>query len=164
MNVYKNIRNPITSVFDALYVNLVLLAYLNNFVENQTTLESKIKPVIVMDKNQDNKALSDLALNWLANSPFLVKTNCLLEGRSGEDYKIDFMIENDNASKLVIKVADQGRTIGTNVINKMEKISKDLGFKTLLITNKVSVQAKHLAKRTDIMIMERDELETVLKK
>ena len=71
------------------------------------------------------------------------------------------MLENEK-SKLVIKVADQRRTIGTNLINKMEQISKDLGYKTLLISNKFSMQAKHLAQRTDIMIMERDELETVL--
>jgi hypothetical protein len=116
-----------------------------------------------MNKDQDTKALTDLALHWLNNSPFIIKKDCLLEGRSGEDYKMDFILENDK-SKLVVKIADQKRTIGTNLINKMEKISKDLGYKTLLISNRFSMQAKHLAQRTDIMIMERDELETVLDK
>ena len=114
-----------------------------------------------MDKVQDDKALADLALTWLNNSPFTIKKDILLEGRSGEDYKMDFMLENEK-SKLAIKIADQRRTIGTNIINKMEQISKDLGYKTLLISNKFSIQAKHLAQRTDIMIMERDELVTVL--
>lgn len=114
-----------------------------------------------VSNDQDHKALADLAINWLNNSPFTVKKNCLLEGRSGEDYNIDFMIENKVQSKLAIKVADQRRTIGTNLINKMEKLSKDLGYKTLLISNKFSMQAKHLAQRTDIMLLERETLETL---
>jgi hypothetical protein len=116
----------------------------------------------------NEKNLADLALKWLnESSPFAVKKNCLLEGKSGEDYKIDFMLESKNdkhetgPSKLAIKIVDQNRSLGTNVINKFENISKDLNVKTLIISNKFSIQAKHLAQRTDIMIMERDELESM---
>ena len=118
----------------------------------------------------NEKKLADLALKWLNESPFSVKKNCVLEGKSGEDYKIDFILESDlkkgiddSPSKLAIKVVDQNRSLGTNVINKFENISKDLNLKTLIISNKFSVQAKHLAQRTDVMIMERDELEFMSK-
>lgn len=118
----------------------------------------------------DEKNLVDLAMKWLNESPFMVKKNCILEGKSGEDYKIDFMLETslkkeneDSPSKLAIKVVDQNRSLGTNIINKFENISKDLNVKTLIISNKFSVQAKHLAQRTDVMIMERDELEYISK-
>ena len=120
-----------------------------------------------MDKEKD---LVELAMKWLNDSPFSVKKNCVLEGKSGEDYNIDFMLEStikketdEGLSKLAIKVVDQNRSLGTNVINKFENISKDLNVKTLIISNKFSVQAKHLAQRTDIMIMERDELEFMSK-
>lgn len=120
-----------------------------------------------MDKEKD---LVELAMKWLSDSPFSVKKNCVLEGKSGEDYNIDFMLEStlkketdEGLSKLAIKVVDQNRSLGTNVINKFENISKDLNVKTLIISNKFSVQAKHLAQRTDIMIMERDELEFMSK-
>ena len=118
----------------------------------------------------NEKNLVDLALKWLNESPFSVKKNCVLEGKSGEDYKIDFILESDlkkgiddSPSRLAIKVVDQNRSLGTNVINKFENISKDLNLKTLIISNKFSVQAKHLAQRTDVMIMERDELEFMSK-
>ena len=118
----------------------------------------------------NEKNLVDLALKWLNESPFSVKKNCVLEGKSGEDYKIDFILESDlkkgiddSPSRLAIKVVDQNRSLGTNVINKFENISKDLNVKTLIISNKFSVQAKHLAQRTDVMIMERDELEFMSK-
>ncbi|MFV2015937.1 MAG: restriction endonuclease, partial [Candidatus Heimdallarchaeota archaeon] len=126
-----------------------------------TYLLSINRVVIIVNKIVNDQELKALALNWLNNTPFTIKKNCLLEGRSGDDHQIDFLMENAK-SKLVIKVADQRRTVGTNLINKMEKLSKDLGYKTLVISNKFSMQAKHLAQRTDIMIMERDELETVL--
>lgn len=120
-----------------------------------------------MDKEKD---LVELAMKWLNDSPFSVKKNCVLEGKSGEDYNIDFILEStikketdEGLSKLAIKVVDQNRSLGTNVINKFENISKDLNVKTLIISNKFSVQAKHLAQRTDIMIMERDELEFMSK-
>ena len=123
--------------------------------------------LVCMDKDNE---LMNLALKWLAESPFAVKKNCVLEGKSGEDYKIDFMLESnlkketdEGLSKLAIKVVDQNRSLGTNVINKFENISKDLNVKTLIISNKFSVQAKHLAQRTDVMIMERDELEFMSK-
>ena len=118
----------------------------------------------------NEKNLVDLALKWLNESPFSVKKNCVWEGKSGEDYKIDFILESDlkkgiddSPSRLAIKVVDQNRSLGTNVINKFENISKDLNLKTLIISNKFSVQAKHLAQRTDVMIMERDELEFMSK-
>ncbi len=119
---------------------------------------------------ENEKNLAELAMNWLNNSPFAVKKNCILEGKSGEDYTIDFMLESnikkdtdDGLTKLAIKVVDQNRSLGTNVINKFENISKDLNVKTLIISNKFSVQAKHLAQRTDVMIMERAELEFMSK-
>ena len=120
----------------------------------------------------NEKNLADLALKWLNETPFAIKKNCVMEGKSGEDYKIDFMIEsklnsektdNNSPSRLAIKVVDQNRSLGTNVINKFENISKDLNVKTLIISNKFSVQAKHLAQRTDIMLMERSELEFMSK-
>lgn len=120
----------------------------------------------------DEKKLVDLALQWLNETPFAIKKNCILEGKSGEDYKIDFMLESkqnssmkeNNPSKLAIKIVDQNRSLGTNVINKFENISRDLNLKTLVISNKFSVQAKHLAQRTDVMIMEREELEFMSKR
>ena len=118
-----------------------------------------------------DKDLANLALKWLNETPFNIKKNCILEGKSGEDYKIDFMLESKNISptkevtpsKLLVKVVDQNRSLGTNVINKMEYLSKDLNVKTLIISNKFSVQAKHLAQRTDVMIMEREDLELISK-
>ena len=78
----------------------------------------------------DEKNLVDLAMKWLNESPFMVKKNCILEGKSGEDYKIDFMLETslkkeneDSPSKLAIKVVDQNRSLGTNIINKFDNIS-----------------------------------------
>ena len=125
-----------------------------------------------MENEKKVDDLAGLALKWLNDSPFSIKKNCVLEGKSGEDYKIDFMIESKiknelNAeipSKLAIKVVDQNRSLGTNIINKFETISRDLNIKTLIISNKFSVQAKHLAQRTDVMIMERDELEFMSKR
>ncbi len=118
----------------------------------------------------DEKDLTELAMRWLNESPFMVKKNCILEGKSGEDYKIDFMVESklkkeneEGPSKLAVKIVDQNRSLGTNIINKFENISKDLNVKTLIISNKFSVQAKHLAQRTDVMIMEREELEFISK-
>lgn len=113
----------------------------------------------------NEKKLVDMAIKWLNESPFSVKKNCVLEGKSGEDYDIDFMLETKlktddiGPSKLAVKIVDQNRSLGTNIINKFEGISKDLNLKTLIISNKFSVQAKHLAQRTDVMILERDELE-----
>lgn len=125
--------------------------------------------MLVLPMSNDNN-LTNLALKWLNESPFLVKKNCILEGKSGEDYKIDFMVESglkketeDEPSKLAVKIVDQNRSLGTNIINKFENISKDLNVKTLIISNKFSVQAKHLAQRTDVMIMEREELEFISK-
>ena len=64
---------------------------------------------------ENEKKLADLAMKWLKDTPFSVKKNCVLEGKSGEDYNIDFMLEsklknetNDlSPSKLAIKIVDQ---------------------------------------------------------
>ena len=116
---------------------------------------------MIVNNNTNDLDLKQLALEWLKKSEFEVKTNSILEGRSGEDYKIDLLVSNreNQLGRLAIKIADIKKSAGTDVISKIERTQKDLSTKTLLISNKFSVQAKHLANRANVMLMDRNELE-----
>lgn len=121
------------------------------------------------DENVQN--LRDLALKWLNKPNFLIKQNQILEGRSGEEYNLDFVVfpnspekfeHADNQEKLVVTVADLRKSAGTDVIRKIDLTRQDLRLKMLLISNKFSVQARSLASRADVLLMSRSELESCL--
>jgi hypothetical protein len=117
-----------------------------------------------LDNNvyQRNNTLRSLALKWLKQPHFNVKENLTLEGRSGDEYKMDFVVNANNSNNLVVKIADLKKSAGTDVIGKIEKIQNDLKQKTLLVSNKFSVQAKQLAQRAEVLLIDRTELEILV--
>ena len=119
------------------------------------------------DENVQN--LRELALKWLNKPNFIIKQNQMLEGRSGEEYNLDFVVFpnstkkfDHNQEKLIVTVADLRKSAGTDVIRKIDLTRQDLRLKILLISNKFSVQARSLARRADVLLMSRSELESCL--
>lgn len=115
----------------------------------------------------NNSDLRELAIKWLNRPSFEMKHDLILEGRSGEEYKMDMMIEpkiisKTDEDKLLVSIADIKKSAGTDIIRKIELVRQDLQLKTLLISNKFSVQARSLAKRSDVLLISRSELEACL--
>lgn len=108
--------------------------------------------------------LQSLALRWLEQPDrFIVKKNQRMEGRSGEEYLLDLVVQpigsQDLEDQLLVKIADMRKSCGTDQVAKQERASKDLQTKMLLISNKFSAQARHLAHRAELLVMDRDEIE-----
>ena len=118
----------------------------------------------------DDPHLKDLALSFLNKPEFVIKENVVIEGVSGMEYNVDFVVidpksnqEDPKTSKMFVKVLDFKKPAGTDVIGKFEKACKDCKAMGLIISNNFSVQAVSLASRAEsVMLMSKNELMNVL--
>ena len=123
-----------------------------------------------MLKSPEEKiSLKNLTDAFLAKSNFEIEFNTILEGKSGQEYEVDYYIRaqdsNDVPSRMYVKIFDFKKPAGVDVINKCEKASKDCEAMGLLVSNKFSSQAISLASKTDyLLLLSRNELETIINK
>ena len=120
------------------------------------------------DKYTDAK-LQRLALEFLENKNLIIEKDKILNGVSGKDFIIAFLIQgksssNDRLSTAVI-VLDYAKSIGTDVINKYGHIYKDLSHiinKLVIIGNEFSIPARSIAEKTGLLLLSRGELVSLL--
>ena len=113
--------------------------------------------------------LKTLALSFLTQKNFTIEKNKKLTGNSGQEYVTSFHIQGREGSKdqlsTVIVILDYAKSIGTDVIYKYDRMSKDLSDKVnkiVLIGNDFSVPARNMAEKASIFLLSRGELVSIL--
>ena len=113
--------------------------------------------------------LQQLALEFLEKKNFLIEKDKELTGISGQDHILSFYISGKIGSQEKfasgIVILDYGKSIGTDVINKYDRISKDLKMsvnKLILVSNDFSVPAKNMAEKANLFLLSRGELVSIL--
>jgi hypothetical protein len=113
--------------------------------------------------------LQQLALEFLEKKNFLIEKDKTLVGLTGQDYKVSFHIMGKMGSEerfsTAIVVLDYGKSIGTDVINKYDRVCKDLKMsinKLILVSNDFSVPAKNMAEKANLFLLSRGELVSIL--
>ncbi len=113
--------------------------------------------------------LQQLALEFLEKKNFLIEKDKELIGVSGQEHKLSFYISGKIGSQdkfaSGIVILDYGKSIGTDVINKYDRISKDLKMsvnKLILVSNDFSVPAKNMAEKANLFLLSRGELVSIL--
>ena len=142
------------------------MSLVNSDTVNYLPIQTLVTSTTIPGESPDQD-LRNLALMFLRQPCFDIKENIRVEGQSGNEYDIELFMKsnacNDLTSKMIVKILDFKKPAGTDVVNKMEKISKDCKMKCLIISNKFSVQAVSLASRIDsLQLLSRSELEILL--
>lgn len=113
--------------------------------------------------------LQQLALEFLEKKNFIIEKDKTLIGLTGEEYEVSFHIMGKLGSEekfsTAIIVLDYGKSIGTDVINKYDRITKDLRMsinKLILVSNDFSVPAKNMAEKANLFLLSRGELVSIL--
>lgn len=120
------------------------------------------------DKYTDAK-LQRLALEFLENKNLIIEKEKVLNGISGQSYKVAFHIQGKSSSNMrlstAVVVLDYGKSIGTDIINKYDHIKQDLSHiinKLVIIGNEFSTPARSIAEKSGLLLLSRGELISLL--
>ena len=105
-------------------------------------------------------ALDELAIKYFHKKRYKTERNIMLEGYSGILHKFDLFLTKTN-EKRVAQIFDWNRTVGVNMVIKLDKASEDIGLKKpILISEKFSSHAKAYANRKGVILLTKRELNT----
>lgn len=103
-------------------------------------------------------SLKELVIRYFKHMGYEVERDVQLEGRSGMIYMFDLLLTKSK-DKRVGFVRDWKRTIGVNMILKLDKASEDVGLSNpVFVGIKFSDHAKAYANRKGITIIPEQKL------
>jgi len=98
-------------------------------------------------------SLVDLAVKYFSMGGYKTERDVVLEGFSGLTWKFDLLIQKGREKHLVL-VKDWKRTVGINVVIKVDKAAADVGLpQPIIISNKFSGHAKAYANRRGVTLL-----------
>jgi len=97
--------------------------------------------------------LNDLAIKYFRQRGYKIEKNTVLEGFSGLPHSFDLVIRKGKERQLVW-IRDWRRTVGVNMVIKMDKASADVGFvNPVMVSGKFSGHAKAYANRRGVTLL-----------
>jgi len=97
-------------------------------------------------------------MRYFGGKGYELKQDVVMEGVSGSVQRFDLLLEKAEGKRLVW-IKDWNRTIGVNVVIKMDKAAADVGIRNLIIVaTKFSDHAKAYANRRGVALISRREL------
>ncbi|NIR87558.1 restriction endonuclease [Candidatus Bathyarchaeota archaeon] len=97
-------------------------------------------------------SLADLATKYFRQKGYKIEKNTVLEGLSGLPHSFDLVIRKGRERHLVW-IRDWKRTVGVNIVIKMDKASADVGFPNpVMVSEKFSGHAKAYANRRGVTL------------
>lgn len=105
-------------------------------------------------EGKTNSALVQAAMRYFKKEGYKVEQDAAsMEGFSGSSSKFDLILSKGRVDQGVW-IRDWKRTIGVNVIIKMDKACEDVGLATpIIVGEKFSDHAKSYANRRKIMLL-----------
>ena len=112
----------------------------------------------------DAEALKELVVKYFKYMGYEVEDNVQLEGHSGMIYNFDMLMSKGDDKRLVF-VRDWKRTVGVNMILKLDKAAEDVGITDpVFVATQFSDHAKAYANRKKITIIPEQKLLLFFKK
>jgi len=104
------------------------------------------------------KLLLPLTAAFFERSGYEISFNAQLEGLSGLLHTFDILIRKENAEYPVF-VKDWNRTVGVDIIIKMDKAASDVGLSNpIIVSERFSPHAKAYSNRRHITLMSKREI------
>ncbi|MGQ9566249.1 MAG: restriction endonuclease [Candidatus Bathyarchaeales archaeon] len=98
-------------------------------------------------------SLTELVKKYFTQKGYRITENPTLEGFSGVTQTFDLQIEKGSEKRLV-RIKDWDRTVGVNMIIKMDKSAEDVAIpKPIMISQQFSGHAKAYANRRGIILL-----------
>jgi hypothetical protein len=105
-----------------------------------------------------NSSLKELVVNYFKQKGYAITENLSLEGFSGVDHTFDLLIQKSQEKRLVW-LRDWKRTVGVNMIIKMDNASEDVTIpKPIMISQQFSGHARAYANRRGIILLTKTEI------
>jgi len=102
--------------------------------------------------------LKELVVNYFKQKGYTITENLSLEGFSGVDHTFDLLIQKGQEKRLVW-LRDWNRTVGVNMIIKMDNASEDVTIpKPIMISQQFSGHARAYANRRGIILLTKTEI------
>jgi len=100
-----------------------------------------------------NASLVNLAVKYFSRKGYKTEKDVILEGFSGLAWKFDLLIQKGREKRLV-SIKDWKRTVGINVVIKVDRASADVGLpQPIVVSNKFSGHAKAYANRRGVTLL-----------
>lgn len=104
------------------------------------------------------KTLLSLAVELFEHSGYDVIYNAKLEGYSGLLHTFDIIIKKNNSDRPVF-VRNWNRTLGVDIVIKVDKASADVGlYNPIIISERFSDHAKAYSNRRGVTLMTRRDI------
>jgi len=105
-----------------------------------------------------HQSLKELAPRYFRQKGYNLQSDVLLEGSSGMVQRFDLVISK-NDLRHPIWIMDWKRTIGVNMVIKMDKAAYDVGFAgPILVADKFSDHAKAYANRRGVTLVSKRDI------
>jgi hypothetical protein len=102
--------------------------------------------------------LKQLATNYFKQKGYAITENPTIDGYSGTTHTFDLLIQKTQEKRL-IWLRDWNRTVGVNMIIKMDNAAEDVNLpKPIMISQQFSGHAKAYANRRGIILLTKSEI------
>ena len=117
-----------------------------------------------VEKSKSTSHLMEIAVSYFKKEGYKVKAEAAsLDGFSGVIRRFDFIVQKGR-DEQVVWLRDWNRTIGVNVIIKLDTSSADIGLSNpIMIGEKFSDHAKSYSNRRKIMLLTRQKMASSLR-
>jgi hypothetical protein len=103
-------------------------------------------------------ALAELAMKYFRQNGYKTEKDAIMEGTSGIIHKFDLIIRRGK-EKRSVWIKDWNRTVGVNMIIKIDNAADDIGYpKPIIIAEKFSGHAKAYANRRSITLLSKQQI------
>jgi hypothetical protein len=102
--------------------------------------------------------LKELVTNYFKQKGYTITENSTLDGFSGVTHTFDLLVQKTQEKRL-IWLRDWNRTVGVNMIIKMDNAAEDVAIpKPIMISQQFSGHAKAYANRRGIILLTKSEI------
>lgn len=103
-------------------------------------------------------SLTNLAVKYFRQNGYQTEKDAILEGTSGLSRRFDLIIRRGR-EKRSVWIKDWNRTVGVNMVIKIDNAAEDVGFsKPIIIAEKFSGHAKAYANRRGITLLSKQQI------
>ncbi|HVP40334.1 MAG TPA: restriction endonuclease [Candidatus Krumholzibacteriaceae bacterium] len=103
-------------------------------------------------------SLKELVMNYFKQKGYAITENPSFDGFSGVTHAFDLLIQQSQEKRLVW-FRDWNRTVGVNMIIKMDNASEDVAIpKPIMISHQFSGHARAYANRRGVILLTKGEI------
>jgi len=110
-------------------------------------------------REQESISLVDSVAEFFASRGFHVEKSVILEGDSGLEHFFDLLLSDGRKERTVIWVKDWSRTVGVNMVIKLDRAASDTNVRnSAIVAGRFSDHAKAYANRRRVRLVEKREV------